>query len=164
MIQTASRSFPDPYHPITDPPPPPKQTCLKGYTPYLSGCYRLLSNNRKSWQEMRDECRSHSTGSIKSDLASIHSSAEDATLHIITMQYEERAWIGFKENEVCICTRSNIVQRTWLHLCQHPNCAYNYRHVCNISRTLAGNKIVDHSDVIVASPVGAAPTTSSFST
>ena len=34
----------------------------------------------------------------------------------------------------------------------------------NIRRTLAGNKIVDHSDVVGASPVGAAPTTSSFST
>ena len=33
-----------------------------------------------------------------------------------------------------------------------------------IRRTLAGYKIVDHSDVVGASPVGAAPTTSSFST
>ena len=32
----------------------------------------------------------------------------------------------------------------------------------NISRTLIDNKIVDHSDVAGASPVGAAPTTSSF--
>ena len=39
-----------------------------------------------------------------------------------------------------------------------------YRQVSNISRTLIGNKIVDHSDVVGASPVGAAPTTSSFST
>ena len=39
-----------------------------------------------------------------------------------------------------------------------------YRQVSNISRTLAGNKIVEHSDVVGASPVGAAPTTSSFST
>ena len=38
------------------------------------------------------------------------------------------------------------------------------RQVSNISRTLVGNKIVDHSDVVGASPVGAAPTTSSFST
>ena len=30
--------------------------------------------------------------------------------------------------------------------------------------SLAGNKFVDHSDVVGASPVGAAPTTSSFST
>ena len=39
-----------------------------------------------------------------------------------------------------------------------------YRQVSNISRTLIGYKIVDHSDVDGASPVGAAPTTSSFST
>ena len=39
----------------------------------------------------------------------------------------------------------------------------NYRQSSNISRTL-GDKIVDHSDVVGASPVGAAPTTISFST
>ena len=39
-----------------------------------------------------------------------------------------------------------------------------YRKVSNIRRTLVDNKIVDHSDVVGASPVGAAPTTSSFST
>ena len=41
---------------------------------------------------------------------------------------------------------------------------WQYRKTSNISRTLVGNKIVDHSDVVGASPVGAAPTTSSFST
>ena len=40
----------------------------------------------------------------------------------------------------------------------------DYRQVSNIRRNLVGNKIVDHSDVVRASPVGAAPTTSSFST
>ena len=39
-----------------------------------------------------------------------------------------------------------------------------YRQLSNISRTLVGNKIVDHSDVVGASTAGAAPTTSSFST
>ena len=39
-----------------------------------------------------------------------------------------------------------------------------YRQVSNIRRTLEGNQIVDHWDVVGASPVGAAPTTSSFST
>ena len=39
-----------------------------------------------------------------------------------------------------------------------------YRKISNISLTLVGNKDVDHSDAVVASPVGAAPTTSSFST
>ena len=40
----------------------------------------------------------------------------------------------------------------------------NYRKTSNISRTLAGNKIVDNSDLVGASPVGAAPTTLSFLT
>ena len=40
----------------------------------------------------------------------------------------------------------------------------HYRQVSNIRRILVGNKIVDHSDVVGASPVGAAPTASSFST
>ena len=44
-----------------------------------------------------------------------------------------------------------------------PLCYIN-RQVSNIRRTLEGKKIVDNSDVVGASPVGAAPTTSSFST
>ena len=43
-------------------------------------------------------------------------------------------------------------------------CEMKYRKTSNISRTLVGNRIVDNSDVVGASPVGAAPTTSSFST
>ena len=39
-----------------------------------------------------------------------------------------------------------------------------YRQISNIRRILVGNKIVDYSDVVGASPVGTAPTTSSFST
>ena len=39
-----------------------------------------------------------------------------------------------------------------------------YRQIYNISGTLIGNKFGDHSDVVGASPVGAAPTISSFST
>ena len=39
-----------------------------------------------------------------------------------------------------------------------------YRKTSNIRRTLVGNTNFDHSDVVGASPVSAAPTTSSFST
>ena len=42
----------------------------------------------------------------------------------------------------------------------HGMSSLYYRQVSNISRTLVG----DHSDVVGASPVGAAPTTSSFLT
>ena len=36
--------------------------------------------------------------------------------------------------------------------------AANYRQISTISCTLMGNEIVDHSDVVGASPDGAAPT------
>ena len=39
-----------------------------------------------------------------------------------------------------------------------------YRQTYNMRRTLLGNTIVDHAYVVWAPPVGAAPTTSSFST
>ena len=39
-----------------------------------------------------------------------------------------------------------------------------YCKVSNKDTTRVGNKIVDHSDVVGASPVGAAPTTFSFPT
>ena len=48
----------------------------------------------------------------------------------------------------------------WFSRSQHSA----YRQTSNISHTLVGNKIIDHSDVIGASPVSAAPTISSFST
>ena len=39
-----------------------------------------------------------------------------------------------------------------------------YRKTSNIRRTLVGKTIVDHSDVVGASPIGPAPTKSSSST
>ena len=50
------------------------------------------------------------------------------------------------------------------HLPSDSHRIINYRQVSNIRRTLVDNQIVDLSDVEGASPVGAAPTTSSFST
>ena len=57
---------------------------------------------------------------------------------------------------------SIVVKFSDLHNTLFPE--KEYRKTSNIRRTLVGNKIVDHSDVVGASPVGAAPTTSSFST
>ena len=48
-----------------------------------------------------------------------------------------------------------------LHLDQVSQTS-DYRKTSNISPTFVGNNIVDNSDVVGASPVGAAPTTSSF--
>ena len=51
-----------------------------------------------------------------------------------------------------------------IHITACINSNETYRKTSDISRTLLGNKIVDNSDVVGASPIGAAPTTSSFST
>ena len=51
-----------------------------------------------------------------------------------------------------------IVQVTWLSL------FLDYRQTSYLSHTLVSNKIVDHSDIVGALPVGAGPTTSSFFT
>ena len=53
--------------------------------------------------------------------------------------------------------RPQVGPSRWL-----PYCIY--RKISNIRRTLVGNKFVHHSDEVGASPVSAAPTTSSFST
>ena len=56
------------------------------------------------------------------------------------------------------------IDYSWF-ICQElPPPPPKYRKTSNISCTFVGNKIVDNSDVVGASPVGAAPTTSSFST
>ena len=52
---------------------------------------------------------------------------------------------------------------SWVYTAMIPIIT-SYCHISNIRSALVGNKIVDHSDVVGASPVGAAPTTSSFLT
>ena len=65
----------------------------------------------------------------------------------------ERSLLCCMHKPACIVTAN-------LDRCLDPN----YRQISNIGRTLVDIKIVDHSDVVGASPVGVAPTTSSFST
>ena len=68
----------------------------------------------------------------------------------------------YKISSLCLTYDVWSVKR---HLKVHKETVKHiYRKTSNISRTLVGNKIVDNSDVVGASPVGAAPTTSSFST
>ena len=59
--------------------------------------------------------------------------------------------------EFCHCLRKNFPGTS-------QSSRDNYRLTPNISRTLVGDEIVENSDVVRAPPVGAAPTTSSFST
>ena len=50
------------------------------------------------------------------------------------------------------------------HIFHFNNCSENYHKTYNIRRILVCNKTVGHSHAVGASPVGAAPTTSSHST
>ena len=68
--------------------------------------------------------------------------------------------MSYKEME-SICEVLNADINNWHSVCLAI--IINYRKTSNIRCTLVGNNIVDHSDVVGASPVGAAPTTSSFS-
>ena len=58
-----------------------------------------------------------------------------------------------------------VIPLTWkAHITYLKKKKTDYRNTSNISHTLVGNEIVDNLDVVGASPVGTAPTTSSFST
>ena len=62
-----------------------------------------------------------------------------------------------------VSSTKNAYQRA--SLLSYPNYEKSiYRQSSSISLTLVGNKLDAHSDVVGASPVGAAPTKSSFST
>ena len=64
---------------------------------------------------------------------------------------------SIKWNGLLVSVSVGFIRNEWKH-------RHIYRQVSNIRRTLVGNNIVDHSDVVGAPPVGAASTTSSFST
>ena len=67
----------------------------------------------------------------------------------------------FEKNKVKI--KGNEFFQGWNWINFHSKFRLNYRQTCNMSRNLVGNKS-DHSDIVGASPVAAAPTTFSFST
>ena len=69
---------------------------------------------------------------------------------------------------VSLCIRLTCKEKWMVSHCIHTFQvlvhSVNYRQTSNISRILVGDIIVDHSDVVGPSHVGAAPTTSAFST
>ena len=80
--------------------------------------------------------------------------------------FQSMAWLP-----ASIISLSELRRYVWINdngpndVCMHRQTPVGLNvQFSNIRRTLVGNEIVDHSDVVGASPVGAAPTTSSFST
>ena len=101
---------------------------------------------------------------------------ETSSFSILVVAHQKRNGTGIGEN----CLYVSIVSGDGLMPVRHQAIIWTnvyqddvtrpqwvdcgYCKTSNIRRTLVANKIVDHSDVVGASPVGAAPTTSSFST
>ena len=81
-------------------------------------------------------------------------------------KYLHRTWVRPSTATMCMwLLHCDDVMLAWLWLWYCINeMIYIHRKTSNTRLTLVGNKIVDHSDVVGASPVGAAPPTSSFST
>ena len=81
---------------------------------------------------------------------------------VLKSGYFGQSWSIIMADDALVVIRSSV---TLVLTMQHKQGADSiYRKTSNIIRTLVDNENVDHSDVVGASPVGAAPTTSSFST
>ena len=78
--------------------------------------------------------------------------------------YINSGWRSFSTSYLLTGVYIAFYMILFLQRCYYQSDRCWYHKVSNISCTLVGNKIVDHSDVVGALPVGAAPTTSSFST
>ena len=71
---------------------------------------------------------------------------------------------GIMRTKMDDCQFVCIAQSDYYRILHQVRKMKKYHQISDISRTLVGNEIVDYSDVVGAAPVGAAPTTSSFST
>ena len=79
------------------------------------------------------------------------------------MQLSKYEMTEIQGNCYCDCRNWHVRIISVFVLINPVNIQNNYRLVFNIRRAFAGNKIVEHSEVVGASPIGAAPTTSTFS-
>ena len=87
--------------------------------------------------------------------------ADDALQKRNTYTVRHHIWHNLYISSI-FSIQTNLRLKQWY--CLAVQIYDDYRQTSNISRTLIGDIIVDNSDVVGASPVGAAPTTSSIST
>ena len=125
--------------------------CHQATSYYLSQCFpRYMSTYSIFRPRLIKHCWGNNTGSLRVWGCCLE------FLHGI--MYHENSIKVFIEN-ACIGKYSIAAKWCADHVIQYSN----YRQTSNTILTLVGNKIVDHSDVVEASPVGATPTTSSSS-
>ena len=119
----------------------------------------------KGWcQPMRGRVSYPTASSIATRLR-LCSSLPNCTSHLSPIQsWPVIGWLSFRATVIDWSNRPKRPHQWLVSQGMITQACIIYHPVSNIRRTLVGNKIVDHWDVVGASPVGAAPTTSSFST
>ena len=144
-------------------------------------CYWLKDFFDKKWQplfrpqfyqELNPQLNSFFFQNINHVLISFPITAiflyETALVELIFIQHSGYWWPGAKApgHQLLhhLSAHPCISICLWVTQCHMQYSTDINSQICNISHTLVGNKIVDHSDVGGASSVDAAPTTSSFST
>ena len=104
----------------------------------------------KSWQ-------SNQIGYLPVDIDSIQNTFSIQTLHPTKIKRKYK--LDFELTEISHSSHSQTIYQWWF-----TGSKLYYHQTSNINCVSVGNKIVDHSDVVGALPVGAAPITPSFST
>ena len=127
--------------------------CRQATSHYLSQCWpRSMSPNgitRPHW--VKFNCLPRTSMSITAKLVEPYKNIQPTRVRAVFNDISIKDWKSLPE----LNQNGLIIIVLQIYLIYHQT--------SNISHILVGNKIVDHSDVVGASPVGAAPTTSSFS-
>ena len=108
----------------------------------------------EQWYE-KLECVTPTIGLLLSDYKymyrwKIHMTLIDSLVHTLLTSCLPHSLTASLVHSFCLLNNSDWTGLDWL----------TYRRISNISHTLEENKIIDHSEVVGASPVGAAPTKS----
>ena len=141
--------------------PQPSGTAISLKITYLKFCSNLPgANELNGWQgpvylavnTMAAEPWSHKTWQCPGDQFNIK--REESIHYLFFLFFSKRVFI------------LNRAQVSWTvsTIFQFRHQKGKYCQISNIRHTLVGNKIADHSDVVGASPLGAAPITSSCTT
>ena len=123
---------------------------------------RTLINSWVNNQDAAGDLRCHRAHYDITVMSYIHKKEWRLCLWNMAVQITEyKTFFKMKKIRGKIKGKTWVIYKTWTKAILSIS---TYHQVSNISCTLEGIDIVDHSDVVGASPVGAAPTTSSFST
>ena len=90
MVYSRKTLIADSDNPINNPPATTPHTCQSGWTPYLYGCYKLVSE-LKTFDNASAHCQMEG-----GELMSVHSEAENSAAQVFARD-SLPIWIGFRQ-------------------------------------------------------------------